>query len=125
METPVGPRVLVVGFDPYRIGGSWDPAPLAAAIDEGLAEFAAHGVGVETCLIGLDGRDDVAAVVTKALQPHAWDCVVVGGGLRQSDDQLALFEQVINLIHRHVPTAAIAFNRSPSTMYEAAARWVD
>ncbi|WP_199546842.1 hypothetical protein [Streptomyces sp. N35] len=125
METPASPRVLVVGLDPYRIGGSFDPAPLAAAIDKGLATFAEHGVGVETCLIGPDGDDEEAAVVAKALRSHAWDCVVVGGGLRQSDDQLALFEQVINLIHRHAPAAAIAFNRSPSTMYEAAARRIE
>ena len=104
--------------------GPWDPARLAEAIEIGLAKFAEHSVGVETCLIGLDGSDDVDAVVGNALQAHPWECVTVGGGLRHSDDQVELLEQVINLIRRHAPDAAIAFNSSPATTYEAAARWI-
>lgn len=101
-----------------------DPAPLAEAIEMGLAKFAEHSVGVETCLIGLDGSDDVDAVVGNALQTHPWECVTVGGGLRHSDDQVELLEQVINLIRRYAPDAAIAFNSSPATTYEAAAWWI-
>jgi hypothetical protein len=48
----------------------------------------------------------------------------VGGGLRHSDDQVELLEQVINLIRRHAPDAAIAFNSKPDTTFEAAARWI-
>jgi len=40
-------------------------------------------------------------------------------------NQLELFEQVINLVHRHAPDAAIAFSAAPADTYEAAARWVD
>jgi hypothetical protein len=98
---------------------------LAEAIETGLAKFAQQSVGVETCLIGLDGSDDVDAVVGTALQAHPWECVTVGGGLRHSDDQVELLEQVINLIRRHAPDAAIAFNSSPATTYEAAARWIN
>jgi hypothetical protein len=89
-----------------------------------LTKFAEHGVGVETCLIGLDGSDDVEAVVGNALRARPWECVTVGGGLRHSDDQLELLEQVINLIRRLAPDAAIAFNSTPATTYEAAARWI-
>jgi hypothetical protein len=117
--------VLVIGLDPHRVPGPWDPEPVAEAIEAGLAEFAEHGVGVETCLIGLDGSDDVEAVVGNALQAHRWECVTVGGGLRHSDDQVELLEQVINLIRRHAPDAAIAFNSTPETTYEAAARWME
>jgi hypothetical protein len=46
----------------------------------------------------------------------------VGGGVR---NQLELFEQVINLVRRHAPGAAIAFNSTPADTFEAAARWVD
>ena len=97
---------------------------MAEAIEEGLTKFAEHGVGVETCLIGLDGSDDVDAVVGNALQAHPWECGTVGGGLRHSDDQVELLEQVINLIRLHAPDAAIAFNSAPATTYEAAARWI-
>ena len=116
------PRVLVIGLDPHRVPGPWDPKPVADAIEVGLARFAEHGVGVETCLFGLDGSDDVEAVVTDALRRRPWDCVTVGGGVR---NQLELFEQLINLVRRHAPSAAIAFNSTPADTFDAAARWVD
>jgi hypothetical protein len=31
---------------------------------------------------------------------------------------------VINLVRRHAPDAAIAFNSTPASTYEAAARWI-
>lgn len=125
MDPATSPRVLVIGLDPYRVPGPWDPEPAARAIEEGLAEFAEHGVGVETCLIGLDGRDDVDVVLGNVLRAHPWECVTVGGGLRHSDDQVELLEQVINLVRRHAPDAAIAFNSTPAGTYAAAARWID
>jgi hypothetical protein len=115
------PRVLVIGLDPYRVPGPWDPKPVADAIEQGLARFAERGVGVETCLFGLDGSDDVEAVVSDALRGRQWQCVTVGGGVR---GELELFEQVINLVRRHAPGAAIAFNSTPADTFEAAARWV-
>ncbi|MFJ9539779.1 hypothetical protein ACIRPX_21255 [Streptomyces sp. NPDC101225] len=125
MDTDVPPRVLVIGLDPYRVPGPWDPEPVAKAIEAGLQKFAEHGVGVQTCLIGLDGRDDVDVVIAAALRARRWECVTVGGGLRHSDDQVELLEQVVNLVRRHAPDAAIAFNSTPATTYEAAARWIE
>ncbi|MGH8791295.1 MAG: hypothetical protein ACRDXX_01435 [Stackebrandtia sp.] len=119
------PRVLVIGLDPYRVPGPWDPKPVADAIEAGLTRFAEHGVGVQTCLFGLDGSDDVTAVVEAALRARPWECVVVGGGVRTSEDQLELFEQVLNLVRRHAPDAAIAFNGTPANTFDAAARWID
>lgn len=116
------PRGLVIGLDPYRVPGPWDPKPVADAIEVGLARFAEHGLGVQTCLFGLDGSDDVEAVVTDALRRRPWECVTVGGGVR---NQVELFEQLINLVRRHAPGAAIAFNSTPADTFDAAARWVD
>jgi hypothetical protein len=114
----------MIGLDPYRVPGPWDPKPVADAIELGLARFAEHGLGVETCLVGLDGSDDVPAVVTAALRGRPWACVVIGGGVRD-ESELDLFEQVLNLVRRYAPAAAIAFNRTPSDTYDAAARWVE
>jgi len=125
MDITASPRVLVIGLDPYRVPGPWDPEPVVKAIESGLTKFAEHGVGVETCLIGLDGSDDVEVVVGSALRAHPWECVTVGGGLRHSDDQVELLELVVNLIRRHAPAVAIAFNSAPDTTYEAAARWIE
>ncbi|MEW1861565.1 hypothetical protein AB0399_14495 [Streptomyces sp. NPDC088194] len=124
MDSTDAARVLVIGLDPYRVPGPWDPEPAARAINAGLAKFADHGMSVESCLIGPDGSDDVEAVVGNALRAHPWECVTVGGGLRHSDDQVELLERIVNLIRRHAPDAAIAFNSTPDTTHEAAARWI-
>jgi hypothetical protein len=60
-------------------------------------------------------------VVTADLLAEAWECVVIGGGIR---GDLELFERVVNLVHRHAPGAAIAFNTTPSDTFDAAARWI-
>jgi hypothetical protein len=122
MDISSAPRVLVIGLDPYRVPGPWDPTPVADGIKLGMSRFAAHGIPVESCLIPLDGSADPEAMITTALTAHPWECVVVGGGIRKSEDRLDLFEQVINLVHRHAPTAAIAFSTTPSDTYTAAAR---
>lgn len=122
MDMTVTPRVLVIGLDPYRVPGPWDPTPIADGIEVGLDRFREHGVDVGSCLVGLDGSDDVEAVITTALRARPWECVVVGGGVRHDP---GLFERVVNLVRRHAPGAAIAFNETPSDTYEAAARWVD
>lgn len=124
MDGAADPRVLVVGLDPHRVPGPWDPGPVADAIAAGLARFVEAGVGVESCLVGLDGDEDVESVVTEALRSRSWQVVVVGGGLRTVDDPPELFERVVNLVRRHAPGAAIAFNRTPGEIYDAAARWL-
>ena len=117
-------RVLVIGLNPYRVPGPWDPKPVAEAIDAGMRKFTEHNVSAESCLVGLDGQDDPEKMVTAALRADAWDCVIVGGGIRTSEDQLRLFERVINVVRVHAPDAAIAFNDTPMDTYEAAARWI-
>ena len=112
--------MLVVGLDPHRVQGPWDPAPVAAAIEAGRRRFAEEGVPVEFCLVGLDGGDDVPAVVTTALRRRPWECVVVGGGFLHGDPEL--FEEVVNLVHRHAPAAVIAFSARPEQTFEAATR---
>jgi hypothetical protein len=121
--TASAPRVLVIGLDPYRVPGPWDPKPVADAIEVGIARFVEHGVGVQTCLFGLDGSDDIQAVLTAALRARPWECVVIGGGVRD-DSQTGLFEQVLNLVRRYAPGAAIAFNSTPADTFDAAARWI-
>lgn len=115
-------RVLVLGLDPRRVPGPWDPEPVASLIEVGRARFAEHGVGAHFCLFGLDGSDDVEAVVTAALRSNTWECVVIGGGVRHD---VGLLEDVVNLVHRHAPGAAIAFNESPAEIFDAAARWIE
>jgi hypothetical protein len=116
------PHVLVIGLDPYRVPGPWDPAPVAAAIEESVTRFAEFGIDVQNCLLGLDGKDDFEAVVTAALRVRSWECIVIGGGIRKDEEQLELFELIVNLVRQHAPDAAIAFNRTPADIVDAAVR---
>jgi hypothetical protein len=61
-------------------------------------------------------------MVEQQLQSAKYDCVVIGGGLRLPPKSLALFEKVVNAVHRAAPGAAIAFNTRPEDTAEAAAR---
>jgi hypothetical protein len=43
--------VLVIGLDPYRVSGPWDPKPVSDAIERGLVRFEENHVGVQACLV--------------------------------------------------------------------------
>ena len=115
-------HVLVIGLDPYRVPGPWNPKPVADAIEIGMTALADRGFHAKACLLGLDGSEDIEARVIVALQARSWDCVVVGGGIRTPEEQLELFESIINLIRRYAPQAAIAFNHTPHDLADTAAR---
>ncbi len=121
-ELSSGPpvEVLVLGLDPRRVPGPWDPEPVVAAIEAGLAQFAAHGVGVRACLVALDGSADPVAAVRDALAAGPYEVVVIGGGLR-TPDLVDLYEQVVDLVQRLAPTAAVARNATPDDTYAVAA----
>ena len=114
-------RVLVIGLDPVKIPG-WDPAPVVAAIARGQARFADLGIEADMCLVAPD--EDPDAAIVDALTRHDYACVVVGGGIRKHEPLLELFESVVNLVHRHAPGAAIAFNSTPDDTADAALRWL-
>ena len=119
---PTRPRVLLVGLDPRRVPGPWDPEPVVRAVEDAVARLRADGADVTTCLVGLDGSDAVDDVVRRAVSARPWDCVLVGGGLRHDADLLPTFELVVNLVHHHAPGAAIAFDARPGDAPEAVRR---
>jgi len=120
-EVP-SPRVLVIGLDPHRVPGPWDAKPVADAISLGMTSLEERGFDAEACLVGLDGSDDIEDRISVALQAGTWDCVLVGGGIRKREDLLDLFESVVNLVVRHAPQAAIAFNSTVDDIADAVAR---
>ena len=124
-KSSLEPQVLVIGLDPHRMGGGFDPEPVARAIEVGMNELAEHGIGARSCLFGLDGREDPDVPITAALRSQRWRCVIVGVGLRKADAELPLFERVVNLVREHAPGAAIAFNATVPEFFDAAARWID
>ncbi|MFG1674662.1 hypothetical protein [Micromonospora sp. NPDC049282] len=111
--------VLVIGLDPVRIPG-WDPEPVVAAIARGHERFAEHGIEADLCLTATDAVAEEE--ITAALTRRRYACVVIGGGIRKHEPLLEFFEQVVNLVHRHAPDAAIAFNSTPEDTVDAARR---
>jgi hypothetical protein len=60
--------------------------------------------------------------VERLLGSAHYDCVVIGAGVRLPPKRLALFEAVINAVHKAAPGAVIAFNTHPGDSADAAAR---
>ncbi|MFD9699262.1 hypothetical protein [Lentzea sp. NPDC059081] len=107
------PDILVIGFDPHTIPG-FDPAPVAAAIEQGSRAFAELGLAEDLFLIDFDELDGRAQTkLVERLRVRQYDCVVVGGGIRKGPGLLELFQVVVNFVHWHQPQAALAFNDSP------------
>ncbi|MEU9074088.1 hypothetical protein [Kitasatospora sp. NPDC048538] len=115
------PSVLILGIDPHAVPGM-DGAVIRAALDQELTRFGGHAIDASMVLIALD--ESAESTMVTALSERAWDVVVIGGGIRKPEPLLPLFEQVVNLVRRHAPKAAIAFNTSGGDSFEAAKRWL-
>ncbi len=122
-------RVLLVGYDPETVDFS-DPAlppgmsveKVRAGIACALEQFAERGWEAD---VGFIRPDETAGpTVERQLASASYDCVVVGAGVRLPPRRLAVFEAVINAIHKAAPGAVIAFNTRPEDSADAAARGV-
>jgi len=93
-----------------------------AGVKLALADMTGRGWVAENCFIKPDGT--AVPTVERRLAADRYDCVVVGAGVRLPPSRLALFEAVVNAIHRAAPDTAIAFNSRPEDTGAAAARWI-
>ena len=122
-------RVLFVGQEPETVEFS-DPAlppgfnaeKINAGIGIAEAKITERGWQADICMVPPD--ETAGPMLEKQLASAAYDCVVIGGGLRFPPKSLPLFETVINAVHKAAPNAAIAFNTRPEDTAEAAARWL-
>jgi hypothetical protein len=120
-------RVLLLGFVPETVDFT-DPAMptgmTAEKVHGGIAvamkQFAERGLDADLCLIQPD--DTAAPAIERQLGSTHYDCVVIGAGVRLASRGLALFEVVINAVHRAAPGAVIAFNSRPDDSADAAGR---
>ena len=122
-------RILLVGYDPDAVDFS-DPAlppgmtpeKIRAGIAAALKQFAARGWEAD---VGFIWPDETAGpTVERLLTSTSYDCVVIGAGVRLPPRRVAVFEAVINAVHKAAPGAAIAFNTTPEDSADAAARWL-
>ena len=121
-------KVILVGYDPEAVDYS-DPAlppgmnaeKIHAGIAVALKQFAERGWQGEVGFIRPD--ENAGPTVERLLASKAYDCVVIGAGVRLPPKRLAVFEAVVNAVHRAAPNAAIAFNTRPEDSADAAARY--
>ncbi len=117
---------LIVGIDPDSTDFSGPNTPpgmtakkLSAEVEEALRQFADQGDRADLCAVKLDTT--AAARVSEQLSSSRYDCIMIGGGLRQ-DESIEVLERIINAVHQHAPDAAIAFLKMPKDGIAAAAR---
>ena len=120
-------HVLLVGLEPQAVDVTdpdLPPGMTAETIAAGLAEaqraFAEQGDRLDLCLFRPAASAEAA--IAAGLGRRAYDCVVVGGGIRKPEANLALFERVVNAVRRHAPATPLAFNRQPTDSTEAVRR---
>ncbi|TPG43572.1 hypothetical protein EAH79_07470 [Sphingomonas koreensis] len=116
----VGQKPETVDFSDPALPAGFDADKINAGITIAVEKIRERGWQGETCMITPDAAG--GAMLETALRSAAYDCVVIGGGLRLPPKSLALFEIVVNLVHKTAPHAAIAFNTRPEDTAEAAAR---
>ena len=122
-------RILLVGYDPDAVDFS-DPAlppgmtaeKIRAGIEFALKQFSNRGWEADVCFIRPD--ETAGQIVERRLASMSYDCVVIGAGVRLPPRRLAIFEKIINAVHKGAPDAAIAFNTRPEDSADAAARWL-
>jgi hypothetical protein len=120
-------RVLLLGYDPEAVDYS-DPAlppgmtaeKVRAGIAVALKQFAERGWESDLCFIRPD--ETAGPTVQRHLSSTSCDCVVIGAGVRLPPRGLAIFEAVINAVHKAAPGAVIAFNTTPGDSADAAGR---
>jgi hypothetical protein len=120
-------RILFVGQKPETVDFS-DPAlppgfnadKINAGIAVAIIKIQERGWQGDSCMVMPD--ETAGPMIEKQLLSADYDCVVIGGGLRLPPKSLALFERVINAVHKAAPAATIAFNTRPEDTAEAAAR---
>jgi hypothetical protein len=120
-------RILLVGQKPETVDYSdpslpagFDANKINAGIAVAVAKIKERGWHGDSCMILPD--ESAGPMLEKQLLSANYDCVVIGGGLRLPQKSLALFERVVNVVHKAAPSAAIAFNTRPEDTAEAAAR---
>lgn len=120
-------RVLVIGYEPDAVDLS-DPL-----VPDGItAEKVAHGLEVDQRKIEERGWEGQHLLITthvpsrplilEKLGGTAFDCIVIGGGIRVTSKHVNVLEEVVDAVRDGAPSTPIAFNEGPDTSADAAAR---
>ncbi len=122
-------RVLVVGYAPEAVDFK-DPAippgldetRMAEGIQMDLQRMRDRGWVAEHLPIRSD--ENLRQQVLDHLNSQSYDCIVIGAGVRMTEKHVPEFEAVVNAVRQGAPETLLAFNSSPDSSCEAAARWL-
>jgi hypothetical protein len=122
-------KVLFIGQEPESVDFSdpalppgFDAKKIHAGINVGMRQMSDRGWHPDLCLVRPDST--AAAAIERQLSLVAYDCIVIGGGIRIPPKSLLLFEEIVNAVRKSAPRASIAFNTRPEDTADAAARWL-
>jgi hypothetical protein len=118
----VGQQPETVDFTDPMLPPGMNAEKIHAGIALALKQMTERGWQVDLCLLQPD--ETAGPEAERGLKAHAYDCVVIGAGIRLPPHSLSMFEAVINAVHRAAPGTAIAFNTRPEDSADAAARWL-
>jgi hypothetical protein len=93
----VGQKPETVDFSDPSLPPGFDADKINAGIAVAVDRITERGWQADTCMITPD--DAGRAMLEQQLKGAAYDCVVIGGGLRLPPKGLALFEAVVNSVH--------------------------
>jgi len=121
--------VILIGLDPTLIDFSqpgYPPGMDATKVFAGLksCEDELTGLGYSVQMCYTDFGETAEAVVQSALKQKAYDCVLIGAGVRTVPSNFILFEKLVNVVHEHAPQAKLCFNTLPHDTTEAIKRWI-
>jgi hypothetical protein len=122
-------QVLLVGQQPETVDfcdpalpPGFDAEKIHAGLAVAMWQMTERGWHADLCLIRPD--ETAGPALQRQLAANAYDCVVIGGGIRLPPKSLLLFETLINVVRQAPPGASIAFNTRPEDTGDAAARWL-
>jgi hypothetical protein len=120
-------KVLLIGLDPKVVDYSHLPVKLdESTLRAGLIadEERLRDLGYDARWQLIDRGETAEAVVSAALEEKAFDCVLIGAGIRTIPPMFLLFEKLVNLVHEKAPHAKICFNTVPEDTAVSVQRWV-
>lgn len=120
------PKILYVGLEPSLVDCTSMPDLNAEKVSAGIRADVERmsASGYDVSWFPVDGGETAGEKLGAELDRSAYDCVVVGAGIRAIPAHLLLFEKLLNVIHARAAKAKICFNTKPTDTLEAVRRWV-
>lgn len=123
------PRILVIGYAPDAVDftdpavpDGLDEAKVAEGIERDIELM--HERGCEAEHLPIRAGDGLVDDIQAKLAGRSYDCIVIGAGVRLTEKHVPELERVIAAVREHASQTPLAFNTSPDSSGDAAARWI-